>query len=387
MLDAMWTATALARASVGIAAERTLEMLGASPDTPSTTAAVDAAWMTRALQASFPGVGVRSIARIGGDCGTTDRARFALAYHSLGTGEAPPETVFVKAVPPEFWKRLFDKLVGLGATEVRFYREVAPGSPVAAPRAFHASLAGPAGRFVLVLEDLAARGVRFYDITARATPEDVRAVLRALAKLHSAFQGSPRLEGDLAWLRRPERNPNAAVERFLCAMAAAPGARKFPDVVPEAILRAVPRIVAARPKLERMWGTGPLTVIHGDSHIGNMYFDGDEVGLFDWQVAQCGQGMRDVSYFLVNSVPTELRVADQREFIGYYLDEMRANGAEPPDMEEAWEQHRAHALYTWIGTTVTAAGSTLQATEIARAGVARACRAVLDLESLDLLDR
>jgi len=57
-----------------------------------------------------------------------------------------------------------------------------------------------------------------------------------------------------------------------------------------------------------------------------------------------------------------------------------------PHFDAAWEQHRLHALYTWIGAVVTAAAATLHAERIVRAGLARARTAVMDLDSLGALD-
>ena len=111
-----------------------------------------------------------------------------------------------------------------------------------------------------------------------------------------------------------------------------------------------------------------------------------EVGLLDWQVVQRGQAMRDVSYFLVNSIPTETRRRHERELIELWRDVLDDCGVRPPSFETAWHQHRLHAPYTWIGAAVTAAVASLQPRAIARAGLSRAARALEDLESLAALD-
>ena len=33
---------------------------------------------------------------------------------------------------------------------------------------------------------------------------------------------------------------------------------------------------------DEIWHTGPATYIHGDTHIGNVFLDGDRVGFLDW---------------------------------------------------------------------------------------------------------
>lgn len=354
-------------------------------DRPRRAADATPAWLTRALQAEFPGLRVRSVEPVDQHAGTTDRARLRITYDDPGTGAPPPPSLFVKTAPPDVATRLFVNLMRLGVNEVRFYREIAPAVPIEHPRMFHADAGGAAQRFVLVLEDLAARGADFADVETNVTLEQAPSVMRELARLHARFWDSPRLRGDLAWLRAPDRRPHAAVERCLCAAALAPAQRRFPDVVPVELRTVAPRIMAARDAFEAVWARGPLTVVHGDAHIGNLYFLPGTVGFLDWQLAQCCQGMRDVAYFLIGSLSTELRRAHQHDLIASYLATLRAQGAAAPAFEEAWLQYRLHAPWFWIAAVVTAAFATLQSESIARTALARSCAALVELDSLGAL--
>ena len=69
------------------------------------------------------------------------------------------------------------------------------------------------------------------------------------------------------------------------------------------------------------------------------FFEAGEVGFFDWQVASCAPGMRDVSYFLCNSLPAELRGAHERELITRYLEGLKAAGVGAPGWNEAWQRY------------------------------------------------
>lgn len=354
---------------------------------PRSIDSLDASWLTRALQPSFPGLRVDRFEHLDGHAGTTSRARLGLSVADRPTGPAPPLSVFVKLPPPDLKTRLFCGLMGLGATEVRFYSDIAPILPssVVIPRPYYAAI-GPDGQhFALVLEDLASPDCEFTDASRPVTAERARAVIGTLALLHAAFWNSPRLREDLSWLRRPDHNPNLPVERLICAAGVRRALPKFTDLVPPAVARAAPRIVAARDWMEAMWGAGDRTLIHGDSHIGNLFFRGDRVGFLDWQVVQCGQGMRDVTYFLINSVPTAVRRAHERDLIAHYLATLSDQGVNAPAPGAAWAQYRLHAFYPWIAAAVTAAAASLQHTAIVRASLARASTALVDLEALDLL--
>jgi len=371
----------LLRESCRLAAER----IRGGGGVPRAAAALSPQWLTHALQAQFPGARVRAVEVLEQHAGTTDRACLQLSYDEPGPGSPPPATVFVKAAPPDVKTRLFINLMRLGLHEVRFYEQIAPALCVDHPRLFHACLAGPAQRFVLVIEDVAGRGARFTDAASAAPLELVRTVVRELGRLHACFWNSPRLRGDLAWLRAPDHRPVAAVERYACAAAVTPALRRFVEVVPPHLHAIGPRIMEQRDAFEAAWNRGAQTVVHGDAHIGNLYLLPGTVGFLDWQVVQRCQGMRDVAYFLVGSVPTALRRAHERELIAAYLATLRAARIAAPDFDTAWLQYRLHVPWAFFSAVVTASSATMQAAAIGRAVLDRTCAAVLDLDPLGAL--
>jgi len=379
-LDTVALLGAVARASCTLA----LEPIMTRGDSPTTLADVTAPWVERVLQRDFPQARVTAAESLETTTGTTDRARVSVTYAAPGPANGPA-SLFVKLAPAGMATRVFGDLMNLGATEVRFYRTVAPEVPVLIPRSYDAGIDSRTGRFALVLEDLVAEDATFTDVSQPVTAEVARRVVGDLARLHAAFWTSPRFHGDLAWLKTPYRNPTIRLERALCRAALGPGLRRFPELIPETIQRAAPRILAARDRLDARWATQPLTLIHGDSHSGNLYFVGDRIGFLDWQVTQCGPGLRDVSYFLISSVPTEIRLAHQRDLLAHYLASLTAAGVDAPPFAEAWFDHRLHACHAWIAAVVTAAAATLQIEPIARAAMARANQALVDLDTLAAL--
>ena len=396
--DAAAMAASVSRESLRLLLDRLLPA-GAPDAVPSSAATVSPALLTSTVSTAYPGMRVAETELLDGHSGTTERARIALHYaddRSAANGTAsptvrtdgddgPPGSLFVKTAPAGAGGRLFVNLMNLASSEVRFYREIAPSVPIRIPHAWHAEHRAATGAFVLILEDLAARGARFTDVSDRADLDTARRVVTTLGRLHAAFWQCPRFETDLAWLRAPGPRPGLRIERFLCRSLAGRGVSRFADAIPERIRDSTKRIVEARDRLEQAWAEGPMTLLHGDSHIGNMFFIGETVGLLDWQVTQRGQGMRDVSYFLVNSVPTEIRREHERELIELWRSVLDDAGVRAPSFDDAWRQHRLHAAYTWIGTSVTAAAPQLQPEPIARAGIVRASRALLDLDSLGAL--
>jgi len=389
-MDAVSTLARVTRESVRIlAARRADKRAVGSIAIPRRLADVTADWIATALAAAYPGVAVTGVKRLSAARGTTDRGRFAVTYGSLPSDSpagrfaaaTPPSSLFVKLAPAAFGPRLFGNVMSLGATEVRFYREVAALVPVRVPRVF-AAVGDPGdGAFALVMEDLAAAGAHFIDVSGTVDLDQARQVVDALARLHAAFWASPRLDAELDWVKSPAANADLAVERFLCRVAIGPGVRRFAEAVPAEIRALAPRIVAARGRMDEFAAQRPLTLTHGDSHVGNMYFGDGEVGLLDWQVIRRERGLRDLAYFLVCSVPTELRRAHERELVRSYLARLRQCGVTPPDFDDAWFEYRLNAVHGWIAAVVTSAARGLQPEAVARAGVARASVALVDLET------
>lgn len=91
---------------------------------------------------------VTSVSLIGGDAGTSSRARLAL------TGDGVPQSVFVKMAAQTAATRLMGEIGILGETETRFYRELAP-EVSGVPKSYGSAFDRMLGRYVLVLEDLA----------------------------------------------------------------------------------------------------------------------------------------------------------------------------------------------------------------------------------------
>jgi aminoglycoside phosphotransferase (APT) family kinase protein len=354
---------------------------------PRSIEAIDLAWINDALSERFPGVSVANIDILGGDSGTTERRRVGLVYAPDGRPADGPESIFVKFRPPRLTERLFGNILALWPNEVGFYRDIADDVPIRTPECYCARDSG-GGEFVLVLEDLASKGAEFRTIADPISLDEAKAVVVALARLHAAFWEPPRVTVRFPWLRSPDHNPNAAIERFLCASAHRPTLAHFSHLLPSSVRRGAREIHKKRKALERYWADGPLTLIHGDPHLGNLYFVGGEPGFFDWQVLQRHQGIRDVAYFVVLSLDTEVRRAHERDLVRLYRETLREAGVSHQDLdpEKAWELYRSFSLYAYLGTSVTTSMSDLQPKHIAELGLKRAATAVDDLDALALLE-
>ena len=258
------------------------------------------------------------------------------------------------------------------------------GLPVRAPEIHGLRTARADRRFVLVLEDLVAKDVRLATVGDRLALYDAERVMDALADLHAHYEESPRFRSDLAFIPRFESRQRALRwERAITALMITRCEQRYGAELGGGFARTAALCRDERDRLEELWRRGRRTLVHGDCHVGNLFFDGDTVGFLDWQVCAFAPGIRDVSYFLCNSLPAELRGHHEKALITRYLDGLARAGAEPCAFEEAFDQHRLFALYTFIAAAFTAAaGEGLQPEEIAMAGLRRAVRASEELDSV-----
>ena len=98
-------------------------------------------------------------------------------------------------------------------------------------------------------------------------------------------------------------------------------------------------------ELQRLWHEGPPTIIHGDTHIGNLFLDRGRVGFLDWGIINVNTPMRDISYLMTMAMSIEDRRTHERDLLRFYLDLRNAAGATEITFDDAWRAHRIHASY------------------------------------------
>lgn len=340
---------------------------------PASVDEVTPAWLGEALATDVSAVEV-----LDAHSGTTGRARIRVV------GDGLPETLFVKLQPFDEEQRGFLKMVGLGVSEATFYAAAGNDLPVRSPKVWHSSWDTVDDSFIMVLEDLEAAGCRF------AGPDDddvvgvAESLMEELAKLHAKYWGA-----DLSWLAThalsPGDSPEAKERMSMGAMIVQMGLDQFADRLPPAFRSMCELYIARNRDIGTLFNEGDRTLIHGDDHIGNLFVDGQRTGFYDWAVACQYPGMRDVAYFLCNSLPTETRRAEQDALIARYRAGLAAAGVDL-DADLAEQQYRLFSVYSWVSATTTAAmGSKWQPAEVGYRATERTTQALIDLDVLGLL--
>jgi hypothetical protein len=341
---------------------------------PAEVSELTAAWFSQVLNTDVEVVDV-----IDAHSGTTGRARVRL------TGPAAmPDTLFVKLQPFTQDQRELIRQVGLGVAEARAYANLDGEVPVRIPRVWHSAYNSSDATFVMVLEDLGASGCRFPTTGDDDIMQVASSTVEELAKLHAAYR-----ERDLSWLPTPEgmrRKPNDPKLVAWRTMFIKLAVEQFGAEMPPAFRRLAELYMDRFFDVVGLFGQGEHTLIHGDSHIGNLFVDNGRTGFYDWAVASRGPGMRDFAYFMCNSVPTHLRRAHEDDLLTRYRNILESQGATLDD-GTARDQYRLFSVYSWIAATSTAAmGSKWQPIEIAKPAMVRTTEAIDDFDAIGLLE-
>jgi hypothetical protein len=256
-----------------------------------------------------------------------------------------PRSLFVKVPMESLATRWFFSIIKSWQLESHFFRSVARDLPLRTPVTYATRFQGT--RFYLVQENLhedpSVELFTSFAMLNGPSLERVRMCLDAFARLHSAHYGLSMQERDRILPLRyhlflsPGMRP---VSRTLNRLALDPCMKKHPGVIPPSLAQAYRLTIEHWDALLAHWFSGPLSLLHGDSHLGNFFVSGDEMGMLDWQAAHWGKGIRDVHYFMTDSLPAATLAANERELVDYYV-QRRAHHGAAIDFEQTWQDYRS----------------------------------------------
>ena len=316
----------------------------------------------------------------------SELALLTLSY--TGDADEAPSTLVVKFPTLNVINRGIAKDFRVYQREVRSYLEIVPNSPAASPKVHLADIEGD-GDFVIILEDLS--DYRVGDQVEGATFEESGLAVKELAKLHGTFWGKVDSE-EFEWMPRFSNSWNATnmLEGSQASWELA--SENFDEWVPQWIRDIKGDFLKTLPALQKHLDTKPITIVHGDLRLDNLFFGQEphhhKMTFIDWQGPVRGRGVVDVAFLLCQSTKTEVRRAHEKELMQQYLDALEAQGVSGYSVDEAWEDYRVAVLYQWCFATLVAGSmdptndrGNAWITEMVKRNVA----AIEDLNCLDLL--
>lgn len=304
-------------------------------DIPRNRADITATWLSEVLHAEVTDVDV--VRTIGG---TATKILLSLEY--AGSTELPPTMCFKGGLGDH---AQFMAQVGIYATEARFFRDELAQSAVRAPQVYWADVDDELFGAVL-MEDLSRPDVRFCSALSPLTAAEVGSVLENVATLHAGRWNSP-------WLRTADWLEHFAdPESKGCAYFSMLGRDVVAEFIDKRSHLLPEELRVPQHCIDLFWGfvsgseVGPQTLLHGDLHVGNVYFDGPRSALCDWQVLGRGSPAFDIAYLIGSALPVDERRACERDLLDHYLRALRNAGvSDIPDAGSMWTWYRAHMAY------------------------------------------
>jgi len=304
-----------------------------------------AGWFTAALAPAYPGTLVERAQVMDVICGTSTKIRVALQCNETGRAHGLPPTVIVKG-------GFEPHSVHLGfmyAAEMRFYRDLLPRMPMNAPRCWFAASDAGSHQSIVVMEDLVPRCVRFCRAQLPHSYAQAEAFLEAMARWHAAWWDHPALadEGELGWVGQTfDEFGWIYANRYLQAEVWAQCMQAPRGQAVAAALRDRERMHAALRALESTRASAVRTLVHGDTHPGNLYLEPDDrPGFLDAQVRR-SPWVQDVAYHLTASLDLLDRPQWEEALLAHYLRCLSEHGvAHPPSFQAAWDAYRNELVY------------------------------------------
>jgi aminoglycoside phosphotransferase (APT) family kinase protein len=350
---------------------------------PRGIAEVDAGWLTAVLRTSGAIDGSTAVSSIDIEPFAVGAGLLSLLYRaSLGyTGGDGPASVIVKFPIDHPHQRGLADSLGFYPREIRFYTELAPTSKVSTPVVHAAMMAPDSTDFVVVMEDLTGRGAA--DQRVGATWEQALASIDAMAALHARWHQAPELAG-LADTFPPMLNPG-----YLYGLPQI-FAAGWPATLEHASDLLTPELVAFGERYGELMefmltaSNEPATLVHGDWRLDNLFFDGDDVIVIDFQLTGLASGTYDLGYFVSQSIDRSVRAGREDELVDRYLSALAAHGV-VRDRDEVMRQFKLAVCQCFIyGVSSFPSYTELpeRSQQLIRLLLGRAAQAIVDLDAL-----
>jgi len=307
---------------------------------------VDAKWLTAVLRTSGAIDTVTEIASMEVEPFAVGAGLLSLLYRAVPaySGGGGPVSVIIKFPTDIPTQRGIADSLGFYPREIRFYRELAPHSPVRTPVVHAAMIAEDSTDFVVVMEDLSDRTTP--DQRVGATWEQTLASIDAMAALHAKWHEHPELE-QLVNTFPPMLNPGylhglPPIFEAGWVNAQVHGADYL---TPELVLFGD----QYGENLEFMLTTAntPTTLVHGDWRLDNLFFDGDDVMVIDFQISGLASGVYDLAYFVSQSIAPAVRAGRESALLDRYVEQLAANGV-VRDRDEVEHQFKVAVAQCFI---------------------------------------
>lgn len=355
----------------------------------TSTKEINSGWLTEALResgslkSSVKSVVVERIAE-----GVGLMAELARLHIEYEKDEDLPATMIAKCAAQNENKGVA-QLLDFYNRETNFYQRIGRNCPFRVPDSYYGAVNQETYDFVLLMEDMG--NVAPNDQITGSSEQEAFAKIDAIAKLHANYWEKVR-QPENSWMYDfmcPEERQK--LRDFLFLPSLQPAIDKFEPHFSGAARAMCQRVGDQYIELFSKMSPSAYTFIHGDYRQDNfIYKQGtNESVTMDWQISGAGHGAFDVTYFVCQSLTTDLRRRIERPLFERYVEGLKAAGVSGYEVDTAWQDYRLFTLFCLI-YPVTVCGSLDLGNERGRAlaecMLTRNLTVIEDLKSAELLD-
>jgi hypothetical protein len=347
---------------------------------PTDIAGVTRDWIEAALRMKHPGIGLNRAEIVDINRGTCTKVRLRLDLDEAGKAAGIPELVMLKG-GFEPHSRVMH---GMHEEEVHAYADVAPHSPLRMPRCWFARYEPETKQGIVIMEDLVERGVAFCHPQHPQSAEQVARRLTRIAQHHAMTWDSPEIEpgGKFGWA--PHIADATYWDMVLVPEVWAGYVSSARGAAASVCFHDLDWMKGALAKYNAFGRTLPTVLMHGDTHLGNLYIDTDgEPGFFD-SLPHLGPAMYEVSYHVTGALDVPVRRGHERELVAHYRDELIRCGVDAPSLDDFMHQFGVYLANGYAIFIVNA--SEFQPEAINTAYTARFSSAMLDHDTIGLIE-
>ncbi|KAK5662370.1 hypothetical protein OQA88_8280 [Cercophora sp. LCS_1] len=288
---------------------------------PTLPSELTTTWLSSKL-----GHGIKSISNTHNIWGTGSKLFYTVTY-SDPCPDLRPTHICIKGVFDPQMRQSQPWTVSLAQREADFFSKIAPSlTDMIFPKAWWSGTSIDQG--VAIMDDLTKSGCTFAPEVATYSVEQVKNGVEQLAGLHARYWGQSQDDHPWIW-----NNYDPAI-KFMCTawdeIVRIPGRPKLPDHLMDGkrCNEALDRYFAERNPRFR-------TLLHGDTHVGNVYFTADgQIGFLDWSAFHFGSCFHDIVYHVTAMLSVEDRRAYEMEILEHYLEAFHRFGGPRFDRDD-----------------------------------------------------
>ncbi|KAK7954628.1 hypothetical protein PG996_015437 [Apiospora saccharicola] len=252
--------------------------------------------------------------------GTASKLFYAITYEDEeGDGSELPTDICIKGVFDPKMIAAQPWTVSLAQREAEFFSQIAPQvDHMIFPKGWWSGVGESQG--IAIMNDLTKEGCTFAAEVASYPVAKVMNGVEQLAGLHAKYWGQS--QEDHPWIWNNYDPAMAFMVRSWDEVVRLPGRPKLPEYLMDGkrCNEAVDRYYAERNPRFR-------TLLHGDTHIGNIYFTANgEIGFLDWSAFHFGSCFHDIVYHMTAMLSIEDRRAHEMAILDHYLETLHKLG-------------------------------------------------------------